>query len=245
MQEKIKMNNQKNENLKKITISLVVLAMLGVSHYYYSDSGCEKKQVKKPAQIAMKKEAKEIKKEKDVKKETKTDKKEQKPEKPEEKTPAIQPEQPKKPEQKPVQLKGIKPTSKKDILANASGIAGKNDPFSYTESNFIPLSLSSQSASGKRTGSLPSPPRSSDYSPGTPSETVVIKGFIGNKVIAQIKGLTESLGANESLQGIKVVSVDPANRSCVFVVDGKKVTKTMKPINPENNKIELNYINNQ
>jgi len=233
------MNNQKNENFKKITITLVVLALLGVSHYYYSDdSGCTKKQVSKPQKIAVKKEVKKA-------KETK------KPEKPAEKQPETPTETPTEtppeiqPEQKTVHLKGIEPTSKEVLAVNSMGMSGKNDPFSYTESNFIPLSLNNRTGMGHRSGTLPVPPSPTEYTTANPAETVIIKGFLGNKVIAQIKGLTESLSANESLQGIKVVSVDPANRSCVFIVDGQTVTKTMKPINPINDNIKINYVNNQ
>ncbi len=216
------MNSQKSENLKKIIIALVVLSLFGVSYYYYSVDEKKAKIAKKPLKIAKKIE--------------KTEKAPPKP------APKV-PENTGKTQEKK-QKNTIKPTNKKDLIANAIA-SGKNDPFSYTESNFMPFRPKFSGIKGQKPNLLPVSPKGKDYSRQAPPESIIIKGFLGNKVIAQIKGLTESLGPNESLQGVKVVGIDPANLSCDFIIDGKKVTKTMKPITPKNKNIKVNYVNNQ
>lgn len=269
------MKNQRDENLKKIIIATVVLATFGVSYYYYAKNEQQYAQAEKPVKLAVnnnKKAAQADKKAvkvsiKDIKKVAKPEQKEEKavasPGIPAVKNDAKVAEEPvkqvakqEKPEIKeakatvnvdkkqPKQEKiVIKPTQIKDLLANASKTSGKNDPFSYVESQFMPFNTCGKGCKTSRLGGLPVPPGGGDVA--GPREAVIIKGFLGNKVIADIKGFTESLGVNESLQGVKVVSVDPANLTCEFIIDGEKVKKTMQPINKPNDNIEIQYITNR
>ena len=91
---------------------------------------------------------------------------------------------------------------------------------------------------------LPAPPRSSDYSRGKSLSNVIIKGFLGNKVIAEIGGITLSLGVNQTARGVKVLGIDHKNLTCDFKINGKKVTKTMKPIVKRDDNVEIRYTNN-
>lgn len=216
------MQNPKSEKNKKILITLVVLALFGGSYYYYADSNRDNS--KTPAVMA--------------KKPAKTVKKPEKIKKVEAPPPPIEIKAEKT--EKIIEDNRIKPTDKNDILARALGSAGKNDPFSYRESNFSPIV-----SSGKfipDLNGLPAPPESQE--PEKPAEAVVIKGFLGNKVIAQIKGFTESLAVNESLRGVRVLGIDSVNLSCDFEIDGKKVTRKMSPITGQNTDVDINYIDN-
>lgn len=220
------MQNQKNENLKKIFIALLVTALFVGSYYYYSGSEKETKLTDKPKpakvkQVAekktIKKEVKQIKQVKEAVKE-------------------VQPE-----EVQEVKNNYIKPTDIKDLISSAINSAGKSDPFSYKESRYSPFSVKSHI---KEVSDLPFPPKSSDPLSGAPADGVMIKGFLGEKVIAEIKGLTEALAINEILQGVKVLKIDPQNLKCEFEIEGKKVKKTMQPVTRPNDNVELNYIHN-
>ena len=145
--------------------------------------------------------------------------------------------------------KKIKPTDKSELIKIASGIKGKNDPFSYDESRFNPFMTRKRSHSGanySRINNLPSPPALSGHivPKNKPDEYIEIKGFLGNKVLIDVNGFTDSLGAGETLRGIKVISIDSQNLSCEFDIKGKKVTKTMKPIIQQNKNAEIKYISN-
>lgn len=146
----------------------------------------------------------------------------------------------------------IKSTDIKTLMANATKKSGKNDPFSYAESRAMPFKSGGQASSRANSSvpgalpdlnMLPVPPELSTEQTKESVDPVIVKGFIGNKVIAEIKGYTESLGINESLKGVKVLSVDSANLTTVFLVDGKKIIKTIQPVTPKENKnVEINYI---
>ena len=241
------MQKSKNENLKKLVTALVVLTLFVVSFYYYAPGKKEVKLAEKPGKILQG----EIKRHPRVKLPPAEGKL----------TPTVIPTEgtdssvvslPQNNDKalispneiKELKPEKIKPSNIKDLIANAMETSGKKDPFSYRESSFNPITGGSSGGSEPGLAGLPMPPMSPDFLPDQLQEPVVVKGFLGNKVIAEIKGFTESLAVNESLQGIKVLKVDSANLTCVFQIDGKRVTKTIKPITIPDKNVELNYIHN-
>lgn len=243
--------NLKSENLKKIIAVVVVLTLFGGSYQYYFGAkktsynralptchrALDARSIQSPHQVQG---------DKVVRGEKKGQSVVEKPAPTAPSTPVAAPAPPAVPE-KPTK---IKPTDIKDLVANATAAAGKKDPFSSTGSR--PGSLPA-SMMEPRLDNLPTPPPMlPDFQgnipnipaniPEAPPEPVVVKGFIGNKVIADIKGVTESLNANESLRGVKVLKVDPANYTCDFIIEGKRVTKRMKPIDEPGKNIEIDYM---
>lgn len=75
------------------------------------------------------------------------------------------------------------------------------------------------------------------------NNSVEIKGFIGNKVIVDVNGITESLNKNESFQDIKVLSINKNNLSAKFKKDNKIINKNMKSLIQVNNKNDLQLRN--
>lgn len=210
------MQNLKNEKFKKILIISVFLALFGVSYYYYFVD-------KKPATKVIKTPAKT------TATATKTTKKPPKvAKKPAKIKPKVEPKA--KKETKKVTNNKIKPTNIKDIIANAMESSGKSDPFTGRKGGGPFSSVSNIPG----IGSLPTPPMGDDYNERKPAEAVVIKGFLGDKVIAEVKGITEALGVNQTLKGVKVLKVDHESLSCDFEIDGEKTTKTMQPLTEQN-----------
>ena len=237
--------NLKTEKFKKIFIMLITLALFGVSYYYYvykSDKNSVVKQRSLPKQTQIAKPEKKLKK---ITKKQET------------KLPIQQKESEKKSENNEIvesktnkffvnKKKKIKPTNKSDLISTALNSSGKNDPFSYIESNFIPFISSQNRSSGRgfsKGSRLPVPPKISNNS-SKPGKYVTIKGFLGNKVIVDVNGLTESLEINQSLRGIKVLSIDSVNLTCDFKINGKKVVKKMKPITKPDKNVEIKYLHN-
>ncbi len=66
---------------------------------------------------------------------------------------------------------------------------------------FIPFEMRKVSSSGKN-NSLPAPPTIPGYnsSEAKPEKYVEIRGFLGNKVIVEINGFTDSLAVGETLE---------------------------------------------
>jgi hypothetical protein len=148
----------------------------------------------------------------------------------------------------------IKPTGKSDLLSLASKSSGKHDPFSYSESKFIPFA-SSQGENSSYSGNLPPVPGAGNMGtlPGLPGfnplsssglanppapkpeDLIIVKGFIGNKVIAEIDGVVEALNANEKVSNVKVLNVNPSLLTAKFEINGKTVTKTIKSLTDEYN----------
>ena len=252
------MQKSKNENLKKLVTALVVLTLFVVSFYYYAPGKKEVKLAEKPGKILQG----EIKRHPRVKLPPAegtpasnvilTEASRSRAEESQTVTTSGDPSTPLRSAQddgikieiKELKPEKIKPSNIKDLIANAMETSGKKDPFSYRESSFNPITGGSSGGSEPGLAGLPMPPMSPDFLPDQLQEPVVVKGFLGNKVIAEIKGFTESLAVNESLQGIKVLKVDSANLTCVFQIDGKRVTKTIKPITIPDKNVELNYIHN-
>ncbi|OGI02169.1 MAG: hypothetical protein A2Y25_04835 [Candidatus Melainabacteria bacterium GWF2_37_15] len=242
------MQKSNSENLKKLVTALVVITLFVVSFYYYAPNKKEvtlAEKLEKIPQIELKTHPK-------VKLPPEIDRHPESslrhPEQSEGSVPiegdssVVSLPQNDKEEIK-INTK-IKPTDIKDLIADAMETSGKRDPFSYIESSFSPFSGGSSRGSDPGLAGLPAPPMSLDFAPEKPKELVVVKGFLGDKVIAEIKGLTESLAVNESLQGIKVLKVDSANLTCVFQINGRRVTKTMKSADIQDKNVELNYIHN-
>lgn len=146
----------------------------------------------------------------------------------------------------------FKPTDKSAFLNITRKSSGKHDPFSYSESKFSPYAadenaLSSNSAGNM--GNLPALPTLSGLSgvnnlpsmglapppAPKPEDLVTIKGFIGNKVIADINGIVGSLSKNEKVDNVKVLSVNSSILTAKFEINGKIFTKTMKSLIDENN----------
>jgi hypothetical protein len=149
-----------------------------------------------------------------------------------------------------------KPTGKRDLLALAGKTSGKSDPFSYSESRSVlssgdtkvnPLSMPTSLPpvpTGSKIVNLPSlPPGLPGFNPSQglappPAprlhDEVLIKGFIGNKVIAEIDGVVESLAESEKVGTVKVLNVDSSNFTAKFLVKDKVVVKTLKTLTAEN-----------
>ena len=134
------MENQ--ERLKKILIIIVALSLFGASYYYYVHKQ-KKTSVKASQEVEVKqpvKKAKEVKKVAPVKVK-----------------PVVKVSNIKKKAEiiKPKKV-GIKPTTRADLIKAAAGTRGKYDPFSYTESSYIPYDMRQKADSGsRRVGSLP------------------------------------------------------------------------------------------
>ncbi|HSA05582.1 MAG TPA: hypothetical protein P5556_00225 [Candidatus Gastranaerophilales bacterium] len=228
---------QNQEKLKKILIIIVVLAMFATSYFYYANkqNNFSAKQPE-PVKIAVKKPVKIVKteiKEKITEEKIKSD------------------EFPEKDLKK--SGKKIKPTDKSDLIRIASGQSGKHDPFSYSESRYTPYNASENNLPTipdlSLESGLPQPPllpglEESEQATQKPLNTVEIKGFLGNKVIAEINGYTDSLNTGETLRGVKVLNIDAQNLSCDFEIQGSKVTKSIKPLTEIDNNVEFKYLNN-
>ncbi len=148
-------------------------------------------------------------------------------------------------------LNKFKPTDKSTFLILSNKSSGKNDPFSYSESRFVPFDFDNeQHQNTNYSGTLPPIPNAGSMGtlptlaglPGLapppspkPEESIQIKGFIGNKVIAEINGAVESLNANEKINNIRVISVDPLSYTAKFEINGKKISKTIKSLSDEHN----------
>lgn len=132
---------------------------------------------------------------------------------------------------------GIKPTTKADLIRLASNMAGKKDPFSYRESNYTPPGSLCGGRDCSVSGGLPEPPEQK------PDNYVEIKGFFGNKVIAEVSGFTDSLSVGETLRGIKVLSIDSGNFTCDFDVNGERVTRKMKPLTQPDKNVKIKHLN--
>lgn len=257
---------QKEERSKKILIILMVLLLFGGTCYYYSGinnlSGKEvavnhinKENTYSPLKLLYSRFKPQNKTEKTKQTEqTKTvARKEIKQEQPEKKLIAENPVETTKnttPE-KPEKTK-LAPTGKSTLLSLAGKTSGKNDPFSYSESQFIPFASETGANSSYNSGTFPPVPGSGSIGnlpsiPGLPSmglapppspkptDLVVVKGFIGNKVIAEIDGVVESLNVNERVNNIKVLTVNPSTLTAKFEIKGKTVTKTLQSLTDENN----------
>lgn len=135
----------------------------------------------------------------------------------------------------------LSPTAKTALISQARLNAGKKDPFVDTtgQSKEIP--------SSNINNFLPAPP-SLDGLPVMNSsgiepvqvivyEPVSLKGFIGNKVIIEVDGETESISKNETFKGIKVLNIDARNLSAKFQKNGETLVRKIETVSNKNLKI--------
>ena len=228
----------KEEKAKKIFIILIALLLFGGTCYYYNginNFSRTKLAITEQQGVDLNKEKRnvQIKLNKIQKAETKSEVSES------EITPKIK----------------FKPTDKSTLLSLAGKSSGKHDPFSYSESKFMPSStvqgenpafagkLPPVPASGN-TGTLPVLQGFNPLSPSglasppapKPEDLIIVKGFIGDKVIAEIDGVVEALNANDKISNVKVLAVDPSLLTAKFEINGKPVTKTIKSLTDEDNR---------
>jgi hypothetical protein len=139
----------------------------------------------------------------------------------------------------------IKPTDKSSLISAAQSSTGKADPFASGRGGYAPAlggsSIPSPGSDLPGLDELPPPP---DFAGAAGQEAsaedrVQIKGFMDNKVIAEINGITDALAVGEKLGGVKVLKVDAANLATNFLIDGKTVAKKMPPVVDINNNAGL------
>ena len=240
----------KEEKARKLLVIIVVLLFFGCTYYYYGDQKLSFSVGKVSRQPAKQAKAKNI-----VVEQTKPDEKQEKTsevnpvleeaaevqtEKAVTDEETVKPEEPKK---APVQVKH-KPTDRSYLAGLSKDASGKKDPFSFSESRFNPYTeFSSSSSAFLPTQNLPEIPGFShgngliDIPPvPKPEEAVVVKGFLGQKVIAKVNGVVQSLKENDVVNNVKVISINPSEYTVKFEIDGKPVTKTMKSLTDRENK---------
>jgi hypothetical protein len=236
---------ERQQQIKKILIILVVIGLFGLSYYYYgvrepktasmaTKNTVETKAQKdkgKPITTTASSSAKNTK--KAAVKSTETQPISNKHKEFEEEIPSNT-------------HKKIKPTNKSSLISAALSSTGKADPFAHGRNSFAAYSGGSSLQNYAPYSDLPGlselpPPPGFDGAEKevSPEERVQIKGFLGNKVIAEINGITEALAAGDKLDGVKVLSVDAAKYESSFLIDGKTVSKKLPPITSSN--AELKY----
>lgn len=249
-------NNLKDEKLKKIFVILAALALMSGIYYYtgLSNNKTAKTPLETvqpvnknlPEKTQLKKELTKLEiKEINANKQAKGDNLSKNPEQK-----VVNKQEPAK-KSSPDKIKKIKPTNKAAVIKYALLAAGKPDPFTGSGTklasseeikSFLPKYLNRNSISTTNSlrelpniNSLPNinlPNANLNSNPyGAAFYEPEIKGFIGNKVIISINGISESLNINESFQGIKVVKVDPVNMSVKFIQNKKVITKNIKSTN--------------
>ena len=232
--QQIQETELKEEKIKKIVILLIVSLIFGGTCYYYAGiSNFQQKKLPKivQAKTILNKEKKpaQLKKIEKVEKTTEIVKTEES-----------------------IPKTKFKPTDKSALLSLAGKNSGKKDPFSYSESQFIPFA-SSQGANSSYSGNFPPVPGAGSMGtlPGLPGfdplsglapppapkpeDLIIVKGFIGNKVIAEIDGVVEALNKNETIGDVKVLAINPEILTAKFEINGKPVTKTIKSLTDDYN----------
>jgi len=140
----------------------------------------------------------------------------------------------------------LKPTNKDELVKKALLSMGKSDPFIDTTGRNRSENNSNMSFGNNK---LPMPP-SLDSFPLTnlpdvkglekkqpEPDPVELKGFIGNKAIISVNGLSEALGVKESFQGVTIIAIDTTNLTAKLSKDGKVFVKHIKM--PENNNLKV------
>ncbi|NLF83525.1 MAG: hypothetical protein GX568_06045 [Candidatus Gastranaerophilales bacterium] len=235
---------ERQQQIKKILIILVVIGLFGLSYYYYG--------VRAPKTALMTaKNTVETKTQKDKGKLTQATaasssaKNTKKTASKSAETQPVNNGQKESEEEIPSNAnKKIKPTNKSSLISAALSSTGKADPFAHGRNSFAAYSGGSSLQNYAPYSDLPGlselpPPPGFDGAEVSPEERVQIKGFLGDKVIAEINGVTEALAAGEKLDGVKVLSVDAAKYESSFLIDGKTVSKKLPPITSSN--AELKY----
>lgn len=245
--EEINEQEQKNKKSNRTLIILIIILLALGLYYYYNNTSLKENKTPEQQEITVIKVKKNPSKpviKPEIKKEAAP--KIEKTEKIAKKTIKITFKKAKKTEQtaKKNDINNlIRPTDKAFITKLALKSAGKTDPFTGMTGKM--LASGSRGASFSNIDSIQSIsslPAIGDLPqlslPGglltsnmlQIEEPVTIKGFIGNKVIVNINGMDESLTENESFQGVKVVKVDSANLTAVFMKNKKIITKNIKTL---------------
>lgn len=244
-----------NEKNKKVLVILIAVLLFAVTYYYYSNQAPVPEQatnntvkVDKTVEPAKKIEIKQNKAEQQQNKQA-VKKEEIKKQSEEQETPIVS-------------YDAIHPTDKASLLKLAFAKTGMVDPFaskgrkSFSSGIPMPGMTSLKPFDGKlpTIGNLPLPPGyeglpslngipslNPELNKTSPMEYITVKGFIGDKVIVSINGITDSLKVNESFQDIKVVRIDPVNLTAKFERKGLVISKTIKSLTDkeENPNVEL------
>ncbi|HBG49329.1 MAG TPA: hypothetical protein DDW90_07490 [Cyanobacteria bacterium UBA9971] len=241
----------KEEKIKKIIILLIVSLIFGGTCYYYAgiSNFQQKKTTEKQLPIIAKSEA--IKQSNQQTTLDRSSRRDSEAVPPQDDRITIEKSEIAKTEESTSKTK-LKPTDKSALLSLAGKNSGKKDPFSYSESQFIPFT-SSRGTNPTYSGNLPPVPGAGTIGtlPGLPGfdslsglapppapkpeDLIIVKGFIGNKVIAEIDGVVESLNVNEKIGNVKVLAVNSEILTAKFELNGKPVTKTIKSLTDDYN----------
>ncbi len=226
-------------NKKKLIIFVVLMFLAGLYYYYYYYSSSSPEQ----SVISDKTEQSE----KNIKQLAEKASTSSKTDLLKEKIVTVKNEVVKKEESEPEFFKDekFKPTDKFKLISSAVKASGKRDPFSFDESNFIPFDIQTDASD------FPTPPmrnsskifeiNSSDVL-NTPqiensAERILLKGFLGDKILVEISNFVYALEKNEIKKGVKVININSQDLTAKFEIKGKLVTKTLKRDNdPKNNK---------
>jgi|GEM_PF-6789363 len=233
----------RNEWLKKVLVVLITILVLGGTYYYTivsnknKDIMAQKAAILKDLQIVKTSEKKDSKDTVPVNNAINQDKKMVKQETvPQDSGQAL------------IKSNVIRPSNKAFVAKEALLAAGKINPFSSNATrpilsgkDFLPKYIGKNplpnlpSLKGiPNIGSLPDlgvPNLTDGKAPQiAPQFYPEVKGFIGNKAIISINGISESLKANESFQDIKVLKVNPNAMTVKYVQNKQVITRNIKSL---------------
>jgi len=233
-EEQLEGQNPPSEDNKKIIILALILGLLSLSYYYWLSLPKEKPALtQKQLGLTLVKPGEKI----NSPKKINLDKKVIQINK-------VQPQTiDKKPEKK--EQVSFMPMDKKLVVKAALSGTGKNDVFQEDNSSVYSENIAINPNKFKIVPppflkGIPNLPfvnlNGTSSAPALPVEaSFSIKGFIGNKVIVYVDGISEALGAGENYKGIKVLAVDTNNSTAKFKKEGKIFYKNLS-----NNEISIN-----
>ncbi len=232
-EEQLEGQNPPSEDNKKIIILALILGLLSLSYYYWLSLPKENQAAHKKPVISQLKQTKIVKPLKiavSVKNKIKTEN--------------IKPQTTDNKSEKKEQISFMPMDRKLAVKAALSG-TGKSDVFqednSLVYSENIPISPNKfKIVPPPFLKGLPGLPfLNSNGAPSAPilpvEASFSIKGFIGDKVIVNVDGVSEALGAGENYKGIKVLAVDTNNSTAKFKKEGKIFYKNLS-----NNEMSVN-----
>lgn len=141
------------------------------------------------------------------------------------------------------------PANKDALIKLAKQSAGKSDPFTQ---NYIVQNIDNKYVGNKQNpimsfsnkNLLLPPPDSlaglpelsqSNLTPAdVPGEGVILKGFIGDKVILNVNGETKALQSGEKFQNVQILEISSINKTVKIKNDGKNITKRLEITNLSN-----------
>ncbi len=122
----------------------------------------------------------------------------------------------------------IRTSNKYEFIREAACNIGKEDPFVDSIGKIQKLQVG-----GSTEGSLPMPPSLKME----PQEEVSLKGFIGDKVIVKVDGMSTTLIQGEEFRGVKALVIDTVNLRAKFKKGKKIITKNIKV--PQNSDFQV------